>query len=195
MPRACCAVSRARPGRAYFPGPHASRADRQAPNWYDARGCHVETTTRSTRGGLLSILGAANKVIQASAHRRTMKHRFCAWLAIVALLANAPWLLQVHATSGASDLPLDLCTAATPHKASGAIDDTAPGVPPVDHSAGQHCAGCGASVSEWMAVHSGTDALAFRVPQHRPSPPPSISPRVESLSYLPARPRGPPAVS
>ena len=123
-----------------------------------------------------------------------MKRRITAWLAIGAMALNAAWPSLIQARPKVVDLPLELCSSGVLQtgEQSGA---PVPASPPADTHALQHCALCGASAADRLTAPSGEHRFFVPVQSVRASPPPAATPRIESLTYLPARPRAPPTVA
>ena len=112
------------------------------------------------------------------------------WLALFAALLNALSPLAAYAHSSALALPMELCSTAAP---DGAIDTPVPGVPAGHGTHLPHCAFCPASGLSLPALHDGSGALAARLVPDRTAFILRDLSRVQRSTYLPSRPRGPPA--
>jgi hypothetical protein len=111
------------------------------------------------------------------------------WLALFAALLNALSPLAAYARSSTLALPMELCSTAAPDSA---IDIPVPGMPAGHVTHLPHCAFCPAAGLSLPGLPAGglaAAALAAVAAAYFPH----AGPPAQDSSYLPSRPRGPPA--
>ena len=111
------------------------------------------------------------------------------WLALFAALLNALAPLAAYARPSTLALPMELCSTAAPDSA---IDIPVPGAP-VGHATHlPHCAFCPAAGFSLPGLPTGGLAAAYLAAVGAAAFP-HAGPPAQDSSYLPSRPRGPPA--
>jgi hypothetical protein len=121
------------------------------------------------------------------------RRRVTLWFALLAAALNALSPLAAYARSDATALPMLLCSSTAPAGAGGAAETPAPDAPAGHVSHAPHCGFCPAAGFSFPAlpavglpaVHPAADAATYFL---------RALPLVRDSSYLPSRPRGPPAL-